>query len=96
MNRSPRIAAAAGSVLLAASLLSGLALADHGGLHGLFNARGTLDELKIRDRATKLKITSHEPLDVAIVGARLDPGAQTGWHTHPADSLVSVQPGGPS
>jgi hypothetical protein len=96
MNRRHRIAAAAGLLLLAAAVFSGIALANHGGLHGLFNARGTIDSFEIRDRDAKLKITAREPIDVAIVGAQLDPGAQTGWHTHPTDSIVSVQPGGPT
>ena len=81
MKRSHRIGAA-GLIGVNAALLSGLAFADHGGpLHSLFNSRGTL-------------AGSH--IDVAIVGAQLEPGAQTGWHTHPSDSIVTVQPGGPA
>ena len=91
-----RIAAAASLLVAATAALSGVALATHGGLHGLFNARGTIDRLDIRDRDAKLRIKAREPIDVAIVGAQLDPGGQTGWHTHPADSIVSVQPGGPA
>jgi quercetin dioxygenase-like cupin family protein len=96
MKKRHRITAASGLVALAAVVLSGMALAAHGGLHGLFNSRGTIDRFKIHEPNMKLKIKAVEPIDVAIVGAQLDPGAETGWHTHPADSLVTVQPGGPA
>ena len=95
MKSRSRIATATAVTLLAAAGLSGLALAQ-GGLTGLFNARGTIDPFEIRDRGAKLKIRAHEPIDVAIVGAQLAGGAQTGWHTHPTDSVVAVQPGGPT
>ena len=60
-----------------------MALADHGGLHGLFNARGTIGPFHIHDHASHVQLKAREPIDVAIVGAQLDPGGQTGWHTHP-------------
>ena len=94
MKRARRVAVTAALVGLAAAVLSGIALAIHGGpLHGLFNARGTIEPFRIHDHNTKLKIRANKPIDVAIVGAELIPGGQTGWHTHPADSIVSVKPG---
>jgi hypothetical protein len=91
-----RIATLAGLVVFGALALYGMALADHGGLHGLFNARGTIGPFHIHDHGSHVKLKSGEPIDVAIVGAQLDPAGQTGWHTHPAESIVSVQPGGPA
>lgn len=96
MSTRRRIAATVAVALLAAAGVAGVALATHGGLHGLFNARGTIDRLDIRDDQTGLKIRARDPLDVAIVGAQLDPGADTKWHVHPSDSIVSVAPGGPA
>lgn len=96
MTRRRRIATITGLVLVGALPLCGMALADHGGLHGLFNARGTIEPFRIHDRASHLKLRAGRPVDVAIVGAQLDPGAQTGWHTHPSESIVSVQPGAPT
>jgi hypothetical protein len=92
MRPAHRIAAATG---LATVALSGLAVADHGGLQGLFNARGTIDELEFEQDDIGLEIEADEPIDVAIVGAQLHAGGQTGWHTHPTDSIVSVQTGAP-
>jgi hypothetical protein len=96
MKAPRRIAAIVAVGLLGVAGAAGAALATHGGLHGLFNARGTIDRLDIRDKQTGLKIRAREPLDVAIVGAQLDPRGQTGWHLHAADSIVSVAPGGPA
>jgi hypothetical protein len=96
MKAPRRIAAAVAVGLLGGGGAAGVALATHGGLHGLFNARGTIDRLDIHDEQMGLKIRAREPIDVAIVGARLDPLAQTGWHMHPQDSIVSVAPGGPA
>lgn len=84
------------TAVLATAMLAAAALATHGGLHGLFNSRGTIDRFKIQEPSMTLKLKAGEPIDIAIVGAQLDPGGQTGWHTHPADSLVTVQPGGPA
>ena len=95
--KAPRwIAVTVGVALLGAAGAAGVALATHGGLHGLFNARGTIDRLDIRGEQTGLKIRAREPIDDAIVGAQLDPGGQSGWHTHPERSIVSVAPGGPA
>jgi hypothetical protein len=96
MEKPSRIAVTVAVGLLAGAGATGAAFATHGGLHGLFNARGTIDQLDVRDEHTGLKIRAREPLDVAIVGAQLDPLGQTGWHVHPADSIVSVAPGGPA
>jgi hypothetical protein len=95
MSTRRRITTTAGLVLFSALALYGIALGDHGGLHGLFNARGTAERLHIHDHASHVHINARKPIDVAIVGARLDPGAQTGWHTHPSDSIVSLPPGAP-
>jgi hypothetical protein len=88
--------AGVGIAILAVAILTGGALATHGGLHGLFNSRATIEPFKIRDNATGLRIKARKPIDIAVVGAQLDPGAQTGWHIHPADSIVTVRPGGPA
>ena len=96
---NPRRRLALAACGLTASLVGAVAVtatATHGGLHGLFNSRGTINELKIHDRDGKLKLSANGPLDVAVVGAQLDPHAQTGWHQHPADSIVTVRPGGPA
>jgi quercetin dioxygenase-like cupin family protein len=95
MNRRHRIALA-GVLALVVTVVTGAALATHGGLHGLFNSRGTIEPFTIRNADMRLKIKAKEPIDVAIVGAQLDPGSQTGWHIHPADSIVTVRPGGPA
>lgn len=91
-----RFATLTGLVVFGALALYGMALADHGGLHGLFNSRGTIGPFHIHDHGSHMKLKSGKPIDVAIVGAQLDPGAQTGWHTHPAESIVTVQPGAPA
>ena len=81
-------------MLTGALALYGTAVGDPIGLTGLFNARGTSQPFHIHDHASHLHLKAGAPVDVAIVGAQLDPAGQTGWHTHPADSIVSVQPGG--
>jgi len=62
----------------------------------LFNSRGTIERFEIRDHSMHFKMKAKRPIDVAVVGARLDPGGETGWHMHPAKSLVTVQPGSPN
>jgi hypothetical protein len=61
----------------------------------LFNSRGTIEPFEIHDHGMHFKMKAGRPIDVAVVGARLDPGGETGWHMHPAKSLVTVQPGSP-
>ena len=88
--------ALAGLAVTGALALYGMALADHKGLQGLFAARGTTTgPVHIHDHGSHFKLKASEPIDVAIVGAQLHADGQTGWHTHPADSLVSVQAGAP-
>jgi len=97
MTARRRIATITGLVLFGALALYGMALADHGGpLHSLFNSRGTIGPFQIHDHGSHVKLKAGEPVDVAIVGAQLVPAGETGWHTHPAESIVSVQPGGPA
>jgi hypothetical protein len=62
----------------------------------LFNSRGTVEPFTIHDHGMHFKIKAGRPIDVAVVGARLDPSGETGWHMHPAKSLVTVQPGSPN
>jgi hypothetical protein len=97
MGTRHHIAAGGGIVLLAAAFAAGLAPASQtpGAPVGVFNARGTSDPFQIRDKATGLKITARQPVDAAIVGAELPPGGETGWHLHPADSIVVVKPDAP-
>ena len=85
----------AGLALVGALALYGMALADHKGLQGLFAARGTAEPFHIHDHGSHFKLKAEEPIDVAIVGAQLHADGQTGWHTHPADSIVSVAAGAP-
>ena len=95
MTARRRIATLAGLVVFGALALYGMALADHGSpLHGLFSSRGTIGPFQIHDHGSHVKLKAGRPIDVAIVGARLDPSGETGWHTHPAESVVTVQPGG--
>ena len=61
----------------------------------LFNSRGTIEPFTIHDHGMHFKLKAGRPIDVAVVGARLDPSGETGWHMHPAKSLVTVQPGSP-
>ena len=96
MKPSRRLAATVAVTLFVGTGAAGVALATHGGLHGLFSARGTIDRLHIRDKQTGLKLRARGPLDVAIVGAQLDPLGETGWHEHPTESIVSVAVGGPA
>ena len=49
--------------------------------------------VQIHDHGMHFKLKAKRPIDVAVVGARLDPSGETGWHMHPAKSLVTVQPG---
>ena len=62
----------------------------------LFNSRGTIEPFEIHDHGMHFKLKAGRPIDVAVVGARLDPSGETGWHMHPAKSLVTVQPGSPN
>jgi hypothetical protein len=62
----------------------------------LFNSRGTIQPFRIQDHSMHFKMKTKRPIDVAVVGARLDPGGETGWHMHPAKSIVTVQPGSPN
>jgi quercetin dioxygenase-like cupin family protein len=62
----------------------------------LFNSRGTIEPFTIHDHSMHFKMKSKRAIDVAVVGARLDPGGETGWHMHPAESIVTVQPGSPN
>lgn len=90
-----RITTLAGLALVGALALYGVALGDHKGLQGLFAARGTAEPFHIHDHRSHFKLKAEEPIDVAIVGAQLHADGQTGWHTHPTDSIVSVAAGAP-
>jgi hypothetical protein len=92
MSKRHWIVIVAGLALVAGTIAG----ATQGAAIGLFNSRGTIQPFKIRDNATGLKIKARKPIDIAVVGAQLDPGGQTGWHIHPADSIVTVRPGGPA
>lgn len=61
----------------------------------LFNSRGTIEPFRIQDHSMHFKMKAKRPIDVAVVGARLDPSGETGWHMHPTKSIVTVQPGSP-
>jgi hypothetical protein len=61
----------------------------------LFNSRGTVEPFTIHNHSMGFKLKSKKAMDVAVVGARLDPSGETGWHMHPAESIVTVQPGSP-
>ena len=87
-----RITTVAGLAVTGALALYGMAFADHKGLQGLFAARGTVEPFHIHEHGSHVKLKANRPIDVAIVGAQLHAAGQTGWHTHPADSIVSVQP----
>jgi hypothetical protein len=90
-----RITTLAGLAVVGTLALYDIALGDHKGLVGLFAARGTLEPAHIHDHSSHFKLKAGQPIDVAIVGAQLHADGQTGWHTHPADSIVSVQAGAP-
>lgn len=96
MTARRRTATFTGLVLFGALALYGTAAGDPVGLTGLFNARGTIAPFHIHDHASHVHLKAGAPVDVAIVGAQLDPKGQTDWHTHPAESIVSVAPGGPA
>jgi quercetin dioxygenase-like cupin family protein len=93
MTTRRRIPILTGLVLTGALALYGTAAGDPIGLTGLFNARGTAEPFHIHDHRSHVKLKAGAPVDVAIVGAQLDAHGQTGWHTHPAQSIVSVAPG---
>jgi hypothetical protein len=90
-----RITTLAGLAVFATLALYGIAAGHHKGLEGLFAARGTAGPFHIHDHSSHFKLKAGQPIDVAIVGAQLHPDGQTGWHTHPADSIVAVQAGAP-
>ena len=90
-----RITAFAGLAVVGALALYGVAAAQNTGVTGLFAARGTAEPFHIHDHSSHFKLKAQEPIDVAIVGAQLPAAGQTGWHTHPADSIVSVAAGAP-
>jgi quercetin dioxygenase-like cupin family protein len=90
-----RITAFAGLAVVGALALYGVAVAQNTGVTGLFAARGTAEPLHIHNHSSHFKLKAEEPIDVAIVGAQLQADGQTGWHTHPADSIVSVAAGAP-
>jgi hypothetical protein len=95
-RRRHRIALAAGITGLVAIVLAGGTLAAQQAVIGLFNSRGTIEPFSIRSPDIRFKVKGKKPIDVAVVGAQLEPGSQTGWHIHPADSIVTVRPGGPA
>ena len=96
MTARRRTATFTGLVLFGALAFYGIALADHKGLQGLFNARGSIEPFHIHDHGSHVKLKARQPIDVAIVAAQLHADGQTGWHTHPSESIVSVQAGAPS
>lgn len=92
MSKRQWIVIVAGLTLLAGTLAG----ATQGAAIGLFNSRGTIQPFEIEDKATGFELEADEPIDIAVVGARLAPGDETGWHTHPARSVVTVKPGSPA
>lgn len=90
MSKKHWIVIVTGLVLVAGTVAG----ATQGAAIGLFNSRGTIEPFEIESRDFELE--AEEPIDVAIVGARLAPGDETGWHTHPAPSVVTVKPGSPA
>ena len=92
MSKRHWIAIVAGLVVVAGTIVS----ATQGAAIPLFNSRGTIEPFTIHDHGMHFKMKAGRPIDVAVVGARLDPSGETGWHMHPAKSIVTVQPGSPN
>ena len=92
MSRRHWIATVTGLVLVA-GVIAG---ATQSAAIPLFNSRGTIQPFRIQDHSMHFKIKAKRAIDVAVVGARLDPSGETGWHMHPAKSIVTVQPGSPN
>jgi quercetin dioxygenase-like cupin family protein len=89
-----RIAFGLFGLALLAGLVVGRAVATPpSGLSSTLLARGAGGEFGLHDKSQKLKLHAKEATDVAVVGATLTAGGQTGWHTHPGPSLVVVKTG---
>jgi hypothetical protein len=91
MNRRHWIAIVAGLAVVAGTIAG----ATQGAAIPLFNSRGTVEPFTIHNHQMGFKLKAKKAIDVAVVGARLDPSGETGWHMHPSESLVTVQPGSP-
>ena len=60
----------------------------------LVNPRvGEADDGVVTAYGHKVRIRARDPSDVYVVKNTVAPGGQSGWHTHPGPSVVSVKSG---
>ena len=66
-----------------------------GGLSALQVARGLYDEIDLQahDIRWHLKLKTKGDSDVYVTQNTFQPGAHSGWHTHPGPSLITVTSG---
>ena len=85
------VMAAAATLTLAASTTA--AATPAAGLKSELLVRSAAGEFRLADRDMRFFLRAGSPTDIALVRATLDPGGETGWHTHPGRSMVMVETG---
>ena len=78
--------------LFAVSVLPGVAQATPGtGFTRVVNGTATLEPVDLRTRDFKLRLNNQT--DAIMAQFTLEPGGNTGWHSHPGPVLVTVAQG---
>ena len=86
MRKRHWIAIVAGLIIVAGTIAG----ATQSAAIPLFNSRGTIQPFKIHDHGMGFKMKAKRPIDVAVVGARLDPaGKRAGTSIPPTRSSPS-------
>jgi quercetin dioxygenase-like cupin family protein len=82
------------AVALAAGAVTAAALAtDPSGFRAAQQWKGVFGELDVHvvdSPDWQVKLKSHGASDVYVTRNAIDPGGQSGWHTHPGPSLIIV------
>ena len=99
--RTPRravVALAASALGLGAGAIYGVAALATPGINFLSEtlARTYVDQIAVNTTGQsghRVKIQVKDPSDVYVVRNTVPPGGQSGWHTHPGPSIVSVTAG---
>ena len=96
LRRRSRLATFLAALVIVTVGTTGIALATTGvGISTTQIAMGHFDSihLKAEDGAFKVKLDTKGESDVYVVSNVIQPGGNTGWHTHPGPSLITVKSG---
>jgi len=96
LRRHSRLATFLAALVIVTVGTTGIALATTGvGISTTQIVMGHFDSIRLKadDGSFKVKLDTKGESDVYVVSNVIQPGGNTGWHTHPGPSLITVKSG---